>query len=144
MVEEAFLLKQLLELRELRLDAGFLDRLGLRGEAAEFLNLLPHLISAARKRDRFEHRLQPLAFALLHLLQLFRIGEVRGRMAGDILSALEAFFQPAGAILKRTAHGMTCSTQAGADKATSGSRPRARAGPRPRPRRGRSPASRSA
>ena len=106
MIEEALLLKQVLELRKFRLGAGFLDRLGLSGKAAQFLNLLAHLIGAAGKRDRFEHRLQPLALALLHLLQLFRIGEIRRRLAGKILRALEAFFQPTGAVLKRTAHGV--------------------------------------
>ena len=106
MIEEALLLKQLLELRELGLRARFFDRLGLGGKASQFLNLLPHLVGAARERDRLEHRLQPFALALLHLLQFFRIGEIRRRLAGEILRALETLFQPPGAVLKRTAHGV--------------------------------------
>ena len=105
-VEEAFLLEQLLELRELRLGARILDRLGLDGQASQLLDLLAHLIGASRERDRLEHRLQPLALALLHLLQLFRIGKIRRRLAGEILRTLETLFQAPGAVLERTAHGV--------------------------------------
>ena len=95
-----------MSLRELRLCARFLDRLGLGGKAAQFLNLLAHLIGAAGKRDRLEHRLQPFALAFLHLLQLVRIGQIRRRLAGEILRAFQTLFQPPGAVLKRTAHGV--------------------------------------
>jgi hypothetical protein len=93
-------------LRELRLYARFLNRLRLGGKAAQFLNLLAHLIGATGKRDRLDHRFQPLALALLHLLQLFQIGEIGRRFTGNILRTFEALFQPAGAVLKRTAHGV--------------------------------------
>ena len=88
-IEETLLLKQLLELAKLRLGARFLDRLGLDGKSAQFLNLLAHLIGAAGERDRLDHRLQPLALAFLHLLQLFRIGQVRWRLSGNILRTLQ-------------------------------------------------------
>ena len=50
-------MKQDLELRELRLGASFFDRLRLGGKAAQFLNLLAHLVGTACERDRLEHRL---------------------------------------------------------------------------------------
>ena len=54
-VEEAFLLEQRLELRELGLGARVLDRLGLDGQASQLLDLLAHLVGAPRERDRLEH-----------------------------------------------------------------------------------------
>ena len=70
------------------------------------MNLLTHLFGAARERNRLQHRLQPFALAFLHLLQLIGIREIRRRLAGQILRALEALLQPTGAVLKRTAHGV--------------------------------------
>src|ERR1019366_4164792 len=106
-IEESFFLKKVFELRELCLGARFFNRLGLGGQAAQFLTLLTHLVSAARERDCLKHRLQPLALTFLHLLELFRIREIRRRLAGKILGTLEPLFQPTHAVLKRAAHALS-------------------------------------
>src|SRR5205823_7902406 len=95
-----------LKLRELALGARDLDSLGWAREAPQLLALLAHLLGASRQRDRLEHRLEPLPLALFHLLQLFRVGEIRRRLAGQVLRALEPLFQAPCAILERAPHGI--------------------------------------
>jgi len=76
MIEEALLVKQVLELRELRLGASFFDRLRLGGKAAQ--SRTSWRTWSALPASVIEHRLQPLALAFLHLLKLLRIREVGG------------------------------------------------------------------
>ena len=103
-VEEALLLEQRLEFRELGLRARILDGLGLDRQASQLLDFLAHVVGAPCERDRLEQRFEPLALALLHLLQLFRIGKIRRRLAGQILRALEPLFEATRAVLERTSH----------------------------------------
>ena len=76
------------------------------GQPAKLLNLVANLIGAARERHRFQHRLQSITLALLHLLQFFRVRQIRRGLSGKVLSPFQAFFEPAGAVFKRTAHGV--------------------------------------
>ncbi len=106
MVEEALLMEQHVEFRELGLRARLLNGLGLDSQAPQFVDLPAHEISASSERDGFEQRLQTVALALLHLLQFLRIGKVWRRLANEILRPRESVFEPPCAVLKRTAHGV--------------------------------------
>ena len=87
-IEESLLLEQSFEFRELGLRARVFDRLGLDCQSSQLLDFLANEVGAPRECDRFEQRRQPVALALLHFLQLFRIREIRRRLAGEILRTL--------------------------------------------------------
>lgn len=71
------LLQQVLELRELGLGTRGLDELRLCRQAPQLPHLIAHPLGASGERHCLDQRLEPLALALLPLLQLFGIGEVR-------------------------------------------------------------------
>jgi hypothetical protein len=110
-VEEAFLVEKALELRELAFGARVLDGLGLKRETPQLLHLVAHLLGASRQRDRFEQLLEALALALFHLFDLFRIGEIGRRLAGQLLSPFEPLCQAPGPLLERMPHGVGAGRQ---------------------------------
>ena len=73
-VEEALLLHQVLEARELGFHPARLDRLRLHGELLEFADLGPHVLGVPGQRDRLQNVFQAFAVALVHFLQFVRIG----------------------------------------------------------------------
>src|SRR5690606_22852074 len=73
-------------------------------QATQLLHLMPHLLGAARKRNRLDHLFDALALTFLHFLEFVRIRKIRRRLSREILGSLEAFFEAPGAILQRAAH----------------------------------------
>jgi len=81
-VEETLLVQQRLELGQLRLRARGLDGLGILDQPPQFLHLAPDLLGVGGEGGGFQQLFQPLPLALLHLLQLIGLGELRGQRRG--------------------------------------------------------------
>ena len=104
-VEESLAPQEFFELGELGLDARAFDVLGPDGQGAELGDLLAHPVRVAGQGDRIEQPFQPLAVAILHLLQLVEVRRDRRSGLREVLRLREGTFQPVGPVGEAAPHG---------------------------------------
>ena len=99
-VEEPLLTEDGVQFVELGFVAGLFDLLGPRCQRFKLCDFPSDFIGVAGQGDRVQQPLQALPVGVIHLLQVLRVGEVRGSLASQVLGLLESGIQPVHPVLQ--------------------------------------------
>ena len=105
-VKEALLPQEAPQASELCLCPSCLNGLGLGSEALQAVDLFAPLRFITPQGDSLQDSLQTLAFVLLHLLDLLRVGQIGWRQSRQLAGALHLLGEPSGPVVQGMPQGL--------------------------------------